>query len=266
MLTTLAFLAALSAAPGRADELALTHVRPTYGILGPRRTAKAVLPGDSVFVTFDIEGITTDKDGKVLYSVATEVSDSSGKVHFTAPARDLEAIAALGGNTLPAFVHVDIGLEQPAGEYTFKLTVTDRASGKSKSLSHQFQVLPKAFGIVRLTTTSDAEGLQPVGILGTGQSLWVHLAAVGFSRNGDKSQPNVAFELRVIDADGKPTIAKPFSGVVNKDVPAKAPAVPVQFHLALNRAGKYTVEVKATDQVSGKTATESFPITVLENK
>jgi hypothetical protein len=265
MLTTLAFLTVLSATPSAGD-LALTNIRPTYGVLGPRRSAKAFLPGDSVFVTFDIQGITTDRDGKILYSVATEVSDSTGKVPFRQPARDLEAIAALGGDTLPAYAQVDIGLEQPAGNYTLKLTVTDRSNGKSKTLTVPFQVLPKAFGIVRLTVTSDSEGLQPAGLLGTGQSLWVNLAAVGFGRSGDKGQPHVAFELRVLDASGKSTMAKPFAGVVNEKVPTNAPAVPVQFHLALNRAGKFTIEVKATDQITGKVATESFPISVQENK
>ena len=52
------------------------------------------------------------------------------------------------------------------------------------------------------------------------------------------------------------------TGTVEKDVPASAISVPIQFHVSLNRPGKFTVELKATDKVSGKTDTRSFPITV----
>ena len=40
----------------------------------------------------------------------------------------------------------------------------------------------------------------------------------------------------------------------------------MQFLLDLNRPGKFTVELKATDKVSGDAATVSFPFTVLKTK
>src|SRR5262249_20577200 len=231
MLTTLLVLTSISLPPNQGNELTLTNARATYGIIGPKRTEKEALPGDNFYLTFDIDGISSDANGKILYSVATEVKDSTGKVHFTQPGRELEAIAALGGHRLPAYAQIDIGLEQPAGDYTAKLTVVDLASKKNTSLTAEFKVLPKAFGIVRLTTSSDPDGIHPVGMpLGTGQSLWVNLAAVGFARNGGKGQPKVSFELRVLNEKGEPTLAKPFGGTINKDVDPKAPALPAQFH------------------------------------
>jgi hypothetical protein len=267
MLTTLVLFATLGLPPNQGTELTLGNVRATYGIIGPKRVGKELLPGDSLYLTFDIEGITSDPEGKIRYSVSTEVKDSKGKVHFSQPGRDLEAIAALGGNRLPAYAQIDIGLEQPPGDYTAKLTVMDRASKKSKSLTGEFKVLPKAFGIVRLITSSDPDGIHAVGLpLGTGQSLWVNFAAVGFARASGKGQPNVAFTLRVLNEEGKPTLAKPFAGVVNKDVDPKAAALPVQFHLGLNRPGAFTIEVIAKDEISGKTSKQAFPIKVTEAK
>jgi hypothetical protein len=262
MITTIAFVAALSLAPHDAGELAVRDVRATYGIIGPKRPAEGVLPGDSVFLTFDIDGITADADGKIRYSVATEVKDAKGKTHYSQPGRELEAIAALGGNQLPAYAQIEIGLQQPPGDYTMKLTVSDLASKKSTSISHNFKVLPKEFGIVRLATSSDPEGRHPAGLpLGVGQSLWINLAAVGFQRGG-QGQPNVAFTLRILDEAGKPTLSKPFAGAINQGVTAQAPALPVQFHVGLNRAGNFTIEITAKDEIGGKMAKKSFPITV----
>jgi hypothetical protein len=45
-------------------------------------------------------------------------------------------------------------------------------------------------------------------------------------------------------------------------VPAKDAALPFQFHVALNRAGKFRLEIKATDAVANKTVKQSFPFTV----
>src|SRR5437660_733161 len=98
MYCILTLLALTITAPKEANELTLSDVRATYGIIGPKRAVKELLPGDNVFLSFDIDGITIDANGKVRYSVATEVTDASGKVFFKQPARDLEVTTALGGN------------------------------------------------------------------------------------------------------------------------------------------------------------------------
>jgi hypothetical protein len=262
MMTTLALLTLLQLSPAQAGTLSLTGARVTHGVSGPTRADTKVLPGDNVCVTFDIEGITADENGKVLYSVATEVADAKGKVIFRQPSRDLETVNSLGGGRLPAYAQVEIGLDQPAGDHTLTVTVTDRASKKSQTLSQKFQVLPRGFGIVDLTTTADAAAQVPANLLGAGQSLFINFAVVGFGRDTAKKQPNATMSLRVLDEKGKPTLAKPFVGVIDKDVPANAGALPVQFLLSLNRSGKFTVEVTATCKHTGKTATQSFPIIV----
>ena len=72
--STLALLAVLTLAADPPADLKLSNIRATHGLLGPKRTEKKVLPGESVFVCFDIDGITVNGDGKVQYSVATEVT------------------------------------------------------------------------------------------------------------------------------------------------------------------------------------------------
>jgi hypothetical protein len=262
MLMTLPLMAALCVTPGQAGGPTLTDARVTYGILGPTREGTKFLPGDTLFLTFTIDGITAGPDGKVAYSIMTEVTDGGGKSVFKQPAQERQAINALGGSQMPAFAQVSIGQQMPAGMYELKVTVTDGATKNSQTLTQKFEVLKPDFGLVRVSTSADADGHVPAGVLCAGQSLWVHGAVVGFQRGGDKQQPNVTMELTVRDDAGKPTLAKPFGGTIDKDVPPKDVSLPIEFLVSLNRPGKFTVEVKATDKMSGKTSTVSFPITV----
>jgi hypothetical protein len=257
-----ALLAALTLPPNDAGDLKLTNVRPTYCVLGPDRAADKVLPGDSYCLSFDIEGITIDDAGKARYSVALDVADPDGKVLFKQEPKEQDAQTSLGGDRLPAYAQVNVGLEEKPGEYTLKVTVTDVATGKSTALTRAVGILPKDFGMVRLTTSSDAEGRNPVSVPGSGEWLWVQFGVVGFARGQADKQPDVAVEMRILDESGKPTRAKPISVEVNKDVPDNALAVPMRLLLSLNRAGKFTVELTATDKVGNKTAKVSFPLTV----
>ncbi len=264
MMNSLLLLAAL-AAPGQTDGLTLTDARLTYGVLGPKRDNAKFLPGDALFLAFTVDGVTAGPDGKVQYSIALEVAGPDGKRLFSQPPRDEEVVNSLGGARMPGYAQVQVGLEQAPGQYTLKVTVTDRATKKTASLEQKAEVLPKAFGLVRLTTTADPQGQVPAGALGVGQSLYVNGHVVGFQR-GAGDQPKVALEVRVLDEAGKPTLAQPPTGRIDKGVPPKDAVLPGQFLLSLNRPGKFTVEVKATDETAGKTVTQSFPITVHDAK
>ncbi len=264
MMSTLTLLTTLLAGPAQADGLSLTGAHLTHGVFGPPRKEAKLLPGDSLVVSFDIAGITADDEGKVRYSIGTELSDSTGKVLFRQAPREQETTASLGGGRLPAFSQVDVGLDQPPGEYKLKVTVSDKAADKSASLTQSFTVLPRAFGLIRLSGSRDPDGQLPAFLPTAGQTVWLHLAVVGFERNNE-GQPDVLFEVRVKDDKGKPTVVRPATATINKDVPKRDLALPLQFPLMLNRAGRFTVELKATDRVSGKTVEYSAPVVVRDN-
>jgi hypothetical protein len=261
MWTTIALLTTLNMTPAQTD-LALAHVRSTHGLLGPERKDETLSPGDTLFLCFDLEGVQVDDEGKVKYSMVIEVSDAGGKTLFKQAPKNLEAKTSLGGSSVPAFAKLDVGLDTPAGDYQVKINVKDLASGKEQSLTRIFKVLPKDFALVRTTTSVDVEGQYPAAVFGSGQGVWVQCHAVGFERDRTSKQPNVVFEMRVLDETGKPTLTKPVTNIVNKDIPDKVAGVVMAFPLVLNRAGKFTVEVSATDQISGKKAKMSFPLTV----
>jgi hypothetical protein len=268
MLCSLAFLALLQAPTAGADALTLANPRFTHGLLGPVRTDPKVRPGDSVLLSFDIQGISTDETGKASYSTLVEVMDAKGKAIFSQPSRKFQEFLPLGGGTVPAFAHIDLGPDAPAGTYTMKVTVTDTATMKSASTSKEAEVIAKGFDVVRLALTGDADGLVPVGACCVGQPLWLHASVVGFERGKEAAaQPKVSLSLRVLDESGKPIVAKPFYGAIEKDVPANVTALPLRFFVPLNNAGAYTVELTATDGLKkGAAAIKKFPLVVVPHK
>jgi hypothetical protein len=262
MWTTIALLTALAATPAQSD-LSLTHVRSTRGLLGPERKADEIAPGDEYFLCFDIEGITVEDAGKVRYSLEIEARDSRGKIVFRQEPKANEATVSLGGTSVPAYARLSIGLDTPEGDYQLKVTIKDSATGKQQSLTRSLKILPRNFALVRGTISVDTEAEYPAAVLLCGQGVWVHCNAVEFTRKGPTEQPDIDFEIRILDNDGKSISSKPIVQKVNKDVPSNRKNVPLGFPLSLNRAGKFTVEVTASDQLSGKKAKLSMPLTVL---
>jgi hypothetical protein len=262
MWTTLALLAVLPSLPDQAGALKLEHVRSTHGILGPNRAEESYVPGDALNLDFDIVGITIDK-GKILYSIAYVVTnlDDKSTVVSQAPQK-LETLTVFGGNRAQGMVHLDIGTEQPPGNYSMKVTVTDRANNASQELTHKFTVGKPRLALVRLRTSSDENGDFPVPVLGEGQTLWFNFGIIGFARDASTKQPSLQFEFNVLDEAGKPTMAKPFVTTFNKEVPEKNLAIPQHFPLSLTRAGKFTIELGVTDLVTKKSDKLTFKLNV----
>ena len=153
--------------------------------------------------------------------------------------------------------------EEP-GTYTCKVTVTDRVSKASQTLTKTFEVLPKGFGLVGLFTSVDDMGSLPAPPVGvTGQNIWIQFLLVGFGRDKASKKPNATVEMRILDEARKPTLPNPEVYVVNNTNDEKDTAVPFRVPLPFNREGSFTVELKATDKTSNKTATVTFPVRVL---
>jgi hypothetical protein len=264
-------LSALALAPSQSG-LQLTNVRNTYGELGGTRPDSPLIPGDVLFIGFDIEGITVTDEGRVTYTMSMEVLDKSNKPVFKQDPAQKEDFLPLGGNKLPARAFVIIGLDQQPGEYTVKLTVTDNANKASQTLTRKFTVAPPQFGIVAVHASANEQGsIQAPTVGAVGQPLFIHFAIVGFDRANDPkdpklpAQPNVTIEMVPLDERGQPTLKKPLSYVLDeKDkVDEKDAGFPMRFLLPLTRTGKFTVRLKATDNLSKKSTTFDLPITVV---
>lgn len=272
MWATLTLMSALSVAPGQAGELQLTNDRVTYGILGPTRAEKKFLPGDIYLVTFDLEGLKFDDRGQAKYSMTMDLFDSNGKPTFKTLEQVRDLFATQGGGRVTLNGHAEIKTDTAPGKYTLVLSVTDvnAKPPKKVELKREFEVTAKDFGIVRLHCAYDLGGTLPAPALGVvGQGLFLHFGVAGFGRDKETKQPKVKLEMRMLDEKGNPTLKEGVNEVVpdpksGDTVPESFSVLPLYFPLALTRPGKYTVELTATDQVSGKKASVTYPLQVID--
>jgi hypothetical protein len=271
MLATLALSAVLNAAPA---ELTISNARVTYGIHGQDRPKTQTFnPGDLYVITFDIENLTAKADGTVKYSMGVELIQKGAKGKkdksvFKQEPRELTTVNPLGGTRMPSFAMVNIGLDSDPGQYTFKVTVTD-LQGKAKAkptatLERTFRISKPTFGFVRLFLNYDSGNPAPP-LAVPGQTLSVQFALVGFQLKGAKQQPNVSIEVRIYDDKDKPTISKPITGEVKKVVKGFEKIIPFDpISIPINRTGKFKVVVKATDNSSKTTVTETLYFHVID--
>jgi hypothetical protein len=262
---TVAALALMPAQP--TGGLTLSNVRLTYGELGGTRPETKLLPGDLLFVAFDIDGLTINPEGTATYSMALEVTDTAGKTIFKQEPADKTDFVPLGGTRVPGRAYILAGYDQPAGVYTLTVTVADTLAkgGVPKTLAKKFEVAEKGFGIVSAYTSADPEGRIPAPTTGIlGESVFVQFVVIGFQRDPKtKNQPNVQVEMQPLDDAGRPTMTKPGALTVDAGVDEKDPGFTLRFPLPLTRLGKYTVRLKATDNVAKKTATFDLPVAVV---
>jgi hypothetical protein len=263
MWSSLVLAAALAPAPAQPGGLQLSNVRMTVGELGPARQSARVLPGDILFIGYDIDGLTIDKDGIAKYTMAMEVLDGANRPVFKQDPRPLADFVPLGGSKLPARVFITIGLDQDAGMYTCKVTVTDPVTKTANSLMVKFEVAKRDFGVVAVHTTYDERGEYVAPTSGVvGQTLFIQFSVPSFQRDPKTKQPNVEFVFTILDERGQPTLKEPRKHIQDMGVDEKAGAFAMRFPVFLSRPGKFTVRITATDRVSKKTATYDLPITV----
>jgi hypothetical protein len=256
VLLTLAFLAA----PALAPAVELKNFRACYAPLpfGATRADAKCLPGDFLFLTYDIEGLKfDDKTGKASFVTVLELFDDQAKLIFNKETPN-EVVPHLGGSRMPGDLHVQMGRSQKAGKYRIRLTVLDRHSKEQKSHVYSFDLLPQTFGIA---------GIVAPAIGFPGQHHSTEFALVDLALD-DKKQPDVEVTMRVLDDNGK-QVATPIVSTLPRDLPAGADLdkenfVPMRYPIYLNRSGRFTIDILAKDNISKKEARLKYQLNVLD--
>jgi hypothetical protein len=75
--------------------------------------------------------------------------------------------------------------------------------------------------------------------------------------------------MRVLDANGTQQMTAPINTNLPKDMPAelnldKENFIPMQFPIYLNRAGRFTIEVEATDKAANKQTKLYYTLNVID--
>jgi len=247
--------------PARA-ELEIRDITPTYGPLGPARTSLAVPAGDELFFRYTIAGVRADDAGRADGELRVQVTGPDGRgLHDER--RPINGTLALGGQTLPGTANVSFGLDTPPGDYTVTVTFRDKLSSGSASFSRKVTCTKPAFALVRVRLSYDEAGAVPAAGGLVGQTLHVQCKAVGFARA--KAKVRVVIAMQTADAEGKALMPRPIQArLATEDAAQIAQLRSVDFSgsLILNRAGKFSLRLTATDEVSGQKAEVRVPLQV----
>ena len=254
----------LAMLPEQAGKISIENPKLLHGFPGLPRASNKFVHGDAFCLAFDIKGLTADAEGKVIYSLLTEVM-VNGRLEFKHESKDIEAIDSLGGNVLSAFTQLNIGLDQPDGKYTVKVTATEKKTKAITTVAQEFILTKADLGIVRVRTTADRDEKVSISAFSVGESVWLDMSIVGFARDKAK-QPNLKITMAIVDSNGNPTVQKPPVAEISKGVAPDLELLPLQFFISMNRAGKFTIKLKVLDQVSGKNVSLDLPLEVTQAK
>lgn len=266
MMGSVAALALTLLLPVQTSKLELTNIRATHGLMGISRPDFSILPGDMLYIAFDINGLQMDQEGRLRFGTALEVEDGKGKTIFKEDLSPVAPVVALfGGTRIPHSVMISTGLEQAPGMYRAKVTVRDYQAKKDASFTKDFTLTQPDFGIVRIQLCFDRLSQIPAPpAAAAGQTVFLNFVPVHFKRDA-KNEASVSVELNVLDDKGAATTVKPLSGG-EKNLPPEVNYLQMRFDVPLQRAGSFKLVLKATDQVSKKTVALTIPLQVVEAK
>jgi hypothetical protein len=244
--------------PCSASAFEIKNVHPRYGISGAVRTEMKVHPGDSLFITYDLEGLKIDpKTRKAVYETALDVFSVATKEKIFSKEDPIETVPQFGGDQLPGDVKLNIGLNVPAGKYFARITVRDRNGMDVKESRVDFELLPKAFAIVGLDAPS-------IGI--TNVRYKVSFALIDPAVGTDK-KTKVSLTCKILDDAGK-GVALPMSNDVSelltKQMNEEGKIALLSLSLLPNRPGRFIIELTAQDAIGNQSAGIRYDLHVLD--
>ena len=249
---------ALGVFPDLAAALEIKNIRPCYAPFGATRYNLKLLPGDVLFITYDLDGLATDpKSGKTNYETTLELLDANDKVLYKKPTTN-EVVPQLGAGRMPGDLHVIMGAQQAPGKYSVKLTVHDKVGKEAKAFSYPFEVVPQTFGFVGVSAPA-------VGF--PGQHYVTGFGLVNLATDA-KKMPKCEINIKILDDKGN-AVAQSVLIELPRDMPegidlGQANFVPLQYPIYLNRAGRFTIDIQAHDKFGNKKAELRYPVTVLD--
>jgi hypothetical protein len=240
-----------------ASAVDLKNIRLRYGPMGAVRESKLVLPGDLIFMSYDIENLTLDKAGKASYVTILELLDAQDKVIYDSKT-PMEVLPQLGGTRMPGNLHLIMGPKQAPGKYAIRLTVHDKIGKDAKAFKYSFDLSSPVFGMV---------GVLAPAIGFPGQMYRTELNFVNSGLDAKKN-PDLNVNIRILDQAGKavvPTVEFKFPRDLPPNVELdKENLIPLTYPVYLNRVGRFTMEISAQDKNSKKETKLSYPFTVID--
>lgn len=257
--TLLFVVTVLGVVPAWTTAVEVTNLRSINGPLGAPRNQTKFLPGDVIYLVFDINDLQTDKNGLAQFQIKVEVFDPANKKVF-AQEQPPSSLHLLGGKKLPWYVFVLLEQTWAPGKYQVKLTAVDREAKTSRTITHNFELLSPAFGLIQPAAP---------GVAFVGQDFFVTFLVVGMKRDS-KKMPDVSFTLQMYDETNRPVFAKPLVSNIKDlhqekvfDLTEQA-IVPIKYPFYPTREGRFIIEVEGFDQIGKQKSMLRFPLRILE--
>jgi len=248
------------------------NVEPTYGgFFGPARpNAEFYPPQDLLFVRYQLRGVryrevpAFTSGGAVDLEFRAQLIDGHGETLLT-NVGPIQGGTSFGGPCFPGYAFLPLTTALPPGQYTLRLTVTDKVSSATARFERPVTLAPARLAVNAALYALDADGKVAVrpDALTTGYALYHRLNVVGL--DGSKEFLEVTDLLELIDADTGKVLQRSETPVRQPN--PRTPILTGHFTWALGvltRPGRFIHRHTITDKVSGKSVVLELPLCVRE--
>src|SRR5262245_51210312 len=145
MLATLTLATVTALAPAQAaGKLVIKNDRLTFGTYGQTRPDNKVLPGENIVLSYRVEGLKAQADGKARFAAGYEIiKKGAAKPELKVAPVPRPVVLNLGGGMLATELAVPFGLDTANGKYLLKVNVEDPATGAKGTFSKEIEVVRK---------------------------------------------------------------------------------------------------------------------------
>ena len=237
------------------------------------RTDTVYQPGETLYLAFNIQGYTVDRNSRVKLTYAIQALDFHG-VPFVEPEVgkiDTE-LAPQDTKWMPRVrFSPALPLFAESGKYKFVIQVKDELAAKEAALETPFQVKGRyvelsATLVIRNFTFSREEDGEPITVPAyrRGDVLWASFDMTGY-KIGPKNLVEVDYELSVVNAESKLIFRQPAPAEEKGTTFYPRRYVHAVFNLNLEKGiqpGEYTIALTVRDHIGDQTSESRQKFTV----
>ncbi len=253
----------VSAPPGQAPkQLSIVKAALRQYEDGPALPAGfSFVTGESVFVSFQIQGYKVSPDAKIDLKYRMEAVDPDGVLLAEPASHELSAeISTEDKNWLPLVRETfQLPALALAGTYQVHLAVEDKLSGQTAKTELPVTVRGKhiektaalaATDFRFLRSEQDRDGMDPA-VYHPGDTIWGRFDITGF-KYGEKNHVHVEYGIALLGASGKTLYSQPQAAVEDDATYYPKRYLPGALSLSLGkdfRPGEYTIVLSLRDDV-----------------
>jgi len=257
----------------RAGPLQIVHAALLEAEDGFARSDTVYFPGETIYLAFNIQGFTVDRNSHVKLTYTIDALDPNG-VPFVEPEVgkvDTELAPQDAKWTPRVRFSPAIPLFAESGKYKFVMLVTDQLTSKQATQEAPFQVRgrrvePSATLAIRNFAFSREEEVEPLAeaAFRRGDVLWASFDMAGY-KIADRNLVDVEYDLAVFNAENKQIFKQPEPAREKSSTFYARRYVHATFNLNLEsgiQPGEYTILLAVRDNIGQQTYEGRYKFTV----